>query len=562
MDLEKEIRKLETSFFDDNVYSFSPKLSYKVLVKKGINDIISRYDGLIYDLSHEYHLGLTIYFLLTDENRKKMYHHDHVRKTRWNNNYFFHLAKQIFPMRAHPKFMLVSINKEYIRIKSWVQHTHPDVRIIHLFRKVFKFLHKCQEINLPEEFYITTGFRLNEGWHKNLCITYEDIHESEQMVFKCNGPELVSHLKRLFGEYFSMHDYYNAERILNKLICHLDESEKELYRRYWTEFEEIIRKAKDNISGKEHIVLNWVDGLRYDELNNMPLLSKKAEHSIFFEKMYTSTPYTHIVARNIFTGKYLIEDKLHSMSLKDFNNGILMQELKRHGYTVVASNRYVTDTWIKDNTLSCIEMSYEGTNKVPCSVYQFHALCNMLKHNKIFSIVHNFSEIHPPRISPDYVRPGNGDIGDWEREHIDDFYAQVKTGELHVDHKMDYYGKIYEGAKYKIYMSDHGQMRFEDHFTIEGMHHVIFFIDSDEIKEDRIGKIYDLADFTEMFKCILDGDLNFLESIGKGYAIIELDDTYNKERCTSLIAKSKSGECRDILQWLQYRGIVNQAGGM
>ncbi|MCH5261193.1 MAG: hypothetical protein J1F18_15710, partial [Lachnospiraceae bacterium] len=395
-------------------------------------------------------------------------------------------------------------------------------------------------------------------WYSGLGLRYDEIYADYELYQKsCGTEEEKNSIKRLIGDYLEIKDFVNAEKWIRQLSEHYGDEDTEVqqYQGLWNEIQNCLEEIRRSINGKEHIVVNWVDALRYDELSNMEYLCRQVQSGINFERMYTPTPYTNAVMKALIAGKYIIDDKAFMMTQDDYKDGKLWKYLESHGYQFAISSPVFWKGSFYNSNCGIMQYSYEERAWVPSTVVQFDAICRLYEaKERCFYIIHNLGETHQPNsnpLTPTEKKWSGSDL----LQLIQDRMGQIIQSQKYLDGQLQYYGRFYQDIRCNIYMSDHGFFRKEEPICIEGYHHVVFSICSKGVQGRNIQTMFSLVSFTELVEKILEGDLSGLNKIhDKDYVLIERDDVYGQGLCRSL----KKDRRRVDLSFIQYRGIVTK----
>ena len=193
----------------------------------------------------------------------------------------------------------------------------------------------------------------------------------------------------------------------------------------------------------------------------------------------------------------------------------------------------------------------------------FYALNHMQSNPKSFTIIHILGETHSPYWCPGYSQKVYGDPGlhyieGKEKENVE---KQLRKAMLYADEQIKYYDSYIDESRYRIIMSDHGHIRWENKFTVEGRHHVLFSILGKNVLPKIIERVNSILSFSDIIELLMKGKvIEIAEDYGNGVALIENDDPYSKRSLEKLPISEKSGEDDVLRQWIQYRGIVTDAG--
>ena len=536
-------------YAEHGLLNYNKKTSEAYKYYKMLNSILDKYEGgYIFVPDHWIGRASVPFYLVNDKNREKLVIADKIPKMNSIMNRLFYEIKSVH-----------LIKKKKISYILNVFSKDSKLRHLNEYRKIIL---KAKLINLEDEF--RGGYAVCSNEYKDLGLTYKDVYEDSRRYDESTEKEdKIYYCKATFSDYVFIRDFVNAEKWYVKLNELIDEDkERLLYSNYWNEIINYINFLRDKVSGTDHIIVNWIDGLRYSNLCKMEFLSKKADRGISFDKMYTSTPYTSATMSTIITGKYLIDDDLYKVKVTDYgredrlNNAVLLNYLRESGYDF----RYLGADFIGDifSSDSPCEYGYKfmipgNRNLVPSTIYQFLALEELAYSNKkCLLIIHNLPEAHN-FLNPRYESKWDisthlqfFELNDNEKEKY------ILNGLEYMDEQLNYYSLLYSNIRCRIYMSDHGNFYGGDDYGIEKLCHVPFFIISKRIEADVIKSVYSLAEFPEIVKMILENKLELEKDNPDRFALIQMDDGYH---LGVEFLKNRANQFR----YLQCRGVVTRS---
>ena len=527
--------KIEKILFTYGVFVYNDKINLKNEIIKCSNDLMNSYDeNQVYIFSPVLKPSADFYYIMSKQNKQKL-------KGMWEKG-----------LSVSGTMESIFIRKHVGKVKCIIDAClNPPV---YRFAKkiILQVVNRCKVVNI-QDYLKAKGYELSAAGYRDLSLVYDDVYADYERYQRSRGTEEERvNIKRLIGDYLEIKDFVNAE----KWIAHLSElygeqdADTVKYQKLWGEMQDCLKVLAEGINGKEHIVVNWVDALRYDELSNMEYLSERVHSGIDFEKMYAPTPYTSAALKALMTGKYIIDDKAFLMTDEDYRAGKLYQYLQAHGYCFKCSSS-VFYTGIFSNEDSSILLStYMNRDMVPSTVVQFDAICNLYdSKEKCFYIIHNICETHEPCLNP--LKPTKHMKGINFATEAKAFKKQIVESQKYLDEQLRFYGQFYEDIKCNIYMSDHGKMREEEHICIEGNHHIIFSVFQKGVTGRSIQAMASQNSFPELVKKILEDKLYELEKMyDKDYVLIEMDDLYSGKHLNEI--KSTG------LLFMQYRGVITR----
>lgn len=550
MKLRDLLDNIENTIIEDEFYVYCPKKVRLKQIKNKINDIFDGIDGSIYDLYYDYYMGPAIYELLNEKNKKKFVSLKHTNKADINKNRIEFLLRGNRDRKTKIKYLLLTIDYKYRNkwLRMMFDRGDKPRRLVVL--PLFCFLNHCKIIDMYE-LLDKNGLNNLKEELRHSEIHYQDINDDYQMYIK---DDCVENIKRLIGDYFSIRDFGNVKKYLDVLNCKCNEKDRIKYNKMWIDLEEGFLKAEDDIKNGDHILINWIDALRYDELRNLPFVNGIMKKGIFFENMYGEINDTRNVALGMCTGKSFIEARHFDQNPFDYDNSDFNELVKKNGYHLDIEG-LMFKYWIENREIEGIGYLYGGSGYIPGTVWNYRSICDMQENEKSIVFVHSsISEIHYPRWSPMYSVETDDIIENDDYEQKSNLLNQIIGSEKYVDEYMQYYERFFSKVKKRIIMSDHGQLRFEKGFIVEGINHIVFSVLGDNISERVIRNTCSILDFNLILKLLIENRTEYInDEFGRGYAIIQNDDPYSK-RLFKLYARDCEGD--KLNQWLQYRGII------
>lgn len=557
--LRDTVDEIEKEYLRDNVYVFCEKLDFKYKVESAVNDIIDGLNGCIYDLYQDHFIGQRFYEMLSESNKKKYMLDNEANERAINTglSYFGQVKSYLsIEKKGRIDFLLITSPYKYrnnlLKIALSKKRRSPKRLILAPFVCMY---HHARKIDLITELK-NRGIDLTPDMLEGMSVTYKDMHDDYQKYKEAigTGEKEIECIRRLFGDFFSARDFMNARKWSDLLVEKVKSSkERKTIQKIWGKLDEAFDNARKTIKDNKHILITWVDGLRFDELEEMPYLNQKMHGGLFFESMYTEIPYTSATTKGILTGKHYIEGRHFDFSYGDFERSILIKLLNYNGYKIVSNSECLFREWIKDYDIEKVLTTKPGYRE-PMTVMQYLAVCRMEEERKTISFVHDVYGIHEPRWSPDYPKQINGlELPPKSKKLCE----QLRNTKLYIDEQLQWWDGFFDNTDYHIYMSDHGQPRWETTFTVEGMHHVVFSVLGKNIVASSINQVTTIIDFWRILSNLISDKTDSLANVGRDYVIIENDDPYGK-RVKEIIWRNNHNKPIVTDQWLQYRGVVTE----
>lgn len=302
----------------------------------------------------------------------------------------------------------------------------------------------------------------------------------------------------------------------------------------------IERKMKER--EEKDIWLFWTDAVSYHRLDYLPGIYQLSKESVFFERAYTNTPFTHATQRAIMSGILPVDDFEESQRLIKKEGSILLQYLEDKGYSFKTvgcdgeRTRGIEDKY-------AIHMRGHSS----CNMILWEALIHMLDSSEpVFYILHFLAETHPPMVSPVLEQISYEVAYDKHEMMIPN---QMKTSFQYVDSRIMFYHKLL-GGRTQIFMSDHGEhLAFPQYEWSEVKIHAYCFV-WDGVKKSREKRFLQFRNFYKVVQWILEGETYTLDRALDDYAIFQDVDIYSQSRIPIYIARGLEEYA------ISYRGAI------
>lgn len=398
------------------------------------------------------------------------------------------------------------------------------------------------------DYFSQYGIVCNAEYYKWAYVSYDDIVVDRIRYQKSKD---VNDLKRLIGDFIAIRDFKNAFCYIEELL----QNDLEEYKRY-KKFEDAVKEILNQIDCKDSIIINWIDALRYDEVDNMPFLTEIAKESVVFDNAYTQVNYTTGTMKTILNGMAYVDDKLYNRELDFLKKTKLDDYLKVHGYELKILSGHWRDNIDGYNIRVLDYYRRYGGDIIPASVLQWEAILEASNScRKKVILIHMCAETHPVYKSPLLEKM----TSIWEADTFTFFKSnkknemlkQVRFSQLYLDEQLDYYSKLYGDNASVVYMSDHGQFRDDKPICLEGWFHVLFMIKARNYCAQRIKQVFCLTEFINIIENIIMN--RSFENCISNYSILQTDDPYSETFWRTILG-SKSKDY--ILAYIQKRIII------
>lgn len=538
--MNKENISLDCYCVKNGIYSLNPKLKKIVKYTEIINRKMNGIEGGVFVPYISDSCGKLFYSLLFEENKSKVLFEGNFR----GRKYIVKLKKLLdflFIKKKNTKCILKTEKKLTMKLKLYAFISAKPILDIYEI---------IGENKTPTD----------DEWFKGIGLNYTDIFNDIEAYNNSSDAEKAEAAKKVFGDFFYIKDFIHAKEWLLRLRALLkdDRDSLEIYENLWIETERQLKEIKEALSSSDHIVVNWIDALRFDDLDKMSWLYQEKDGGISFNSMYTVTAYTSATLRTILSGKNIIDDRMFRYSYSEvYRQGCeLLTVLRKHGYDVLYSSPVFVDWESCNKEIAGKSAMYERREYMPSTLIQYEAV-RYLSNAKspCLMIIHNLSETHSPWLNPltvgtmEYKYYAGG-------EELEKVKRRIVESCSYLDEQMEFYGNLYDKVKYRIYMSDHGcSRRWLDKYFIEGLYHVVFFICGSKISAHEIDEVISLNDFSDIIQALLTGES--LEAISgkRRFAMIQFDDVYSDMRLEEI---KKGNKGADFREYIQMRGLISK----
>ncbi len=323
-----------------------------------------------------------------------------------------------------------------------------------------------------------------------------------------------------------------------------DDSDK--YQRFAEEVNTLVSEIRDELARRtqKDVAMFWLDALESGEDRTMPWLSSAAKRSLEFERAYTTTPYTHSSARALFGGKYILDDRAYNMKIDDSCQ--LISDLKKRGYRVVFY------TFLSQVSAE-LKVKRPQNQFAPLTKVCWEFLGDLIQSKEpVFAILHELKHTHWPFTSigltgTDYISPAYYQALN-AADDIEQMHIQMEESRKYTDRVLEYYSGLLNDHMFKIYMSDHGHTYF-DKF------HAVLKVVQENIKPQKIDKIFSFVHYGRLIGKLLDGDTDYQDILSE-YGIIQDTDYYYRDSIYYILNHNPKWS----RNFFGYEGVVTKDG--
>ncbi len=315
---------------------------------------------------------------------------------------------------------------------------------------------------------------------------------------------------------------------------------------------ELINLIEDKLKTRKQkdVWLFWTDAVSYHRLNYLPGIYQLSKQSVFFERAYTNTPFTHQTQRAIMSGILPIDDFEASQKIIQKENSVLLQYLEHAGYEfkMIGCDGERSRAMADEYTINMKE-------NASCNMILWTAVIHMLDSQQpVFYMLHFLTETHPPMVSP-ILEEISYDIEQMDIER------QMRASYKYIDKRIIFYHRLL-GNRTQIFMSDHGEhFQFPQHYWSEVKLHVHFFV-WDGIQNAKEKRFLQLRNFYKLVQWILEKEKYPLERALDDYAVFQDVDIYSEvlvERFISRRAPEYAVAYRGAVTY-DYKYVIDGTG--
>lgn len=413
-------------------------------------------------------------------------------------------------------------------IKNKVLNT--GVKVIDLYEILYQ-----EKINMEEDYY--TGVHYS----------YEYIIQDLFTLKKSDGKLRVILLKKLIGEYFHIRDFESAFHFI-ALLKEIPDSGYGFYQKLEQKIRVKLSLLRENVSSKQHILVNWLDAVPPGAAEQMPYIKAKMQEGIYFENAHTVVKHTKPTMKTIFTGGTYIDDRLFLSKMDDLEHSHLYKNLKKNGYRFKYFGGYMRYGMFQNSrTIPYIN----STNHflLACMPLQWAAVKEMEEcTEKSFILIHNLVEGH------EFL---NGDMDLPEEEMISDLQKRREihknTSYRYLDRQLKFYMSLYQNLEYQILMSDHGVNDGTVPDDWREFTHIILLILGEDVKAEKVESMASLVSFPDIVDCLIEKQGNKIpKACAREFAFVQTEDMYNMHAMGSVYTDLHRFED----SYMQRRGVI------
>ncbi len=372
-------------------------------------------------------------------------------------------------------------------------------------------------------------FRLEESLGRNpdgLTMTLLEYHyQKKRLEHAAEERDKKRIREKLFFLAVCMRNFVEVERLLNGM------KKADDFREFWDEVCALFQFIKEFLHTRrqEDIVVYWLDALAYKDAHKMDYLKEKADHSVFFHRAYTTTPWTVTTCMAMFCRKLDVDDLGYREKQIGPDNSALFRDIEAHGYDIHVLGGIFVEIFEPENCDNTIRY-YDV-----CAEVLWKMLAHMTRDEgrKCVYMPKVSIEIHTPAYSVRKDKFDSGNIPDPQLEEVD---AQLRF----------YDGLLGDGVK-RIYMSDHGYSWMH---TVNRPH-IVFQVYCPEWSGRETDKIFSLLDFDKILHQMMEGEEIEDSLWDREFAPLQSVDIYNKD-FLAYVFQNKSG----VEDYMAYKGMV------
>jgi len=358
--------------------------------------------------------------------------------------------------------------------------------------------------------------------------------------FNKNNTE--QNLQYVIDSVLEIRDFINAEKYIKKYI-ELGYDNSNIYQNILNDLGSLFSEIKKESQKRIHrdILMFWTDAVPYNDLEFLPWIFSHKDKSVFFEKAYCNTPFTHATMRSLLKGQLPIDDFDSTTDLIDSKSSKVVGYLTENNYNFKHIGHDGKDCIDKEYDISQFE-EIEYNSHVSSCLVMWSAVREMLLSLKpVFFIIHCLVETH----SPFLILDTEAKLNPHRKGAYDGQYR-------YIDEQIEFYEKlIHNDNNIRIFMSDHGaHINFPEYFFADNKIHPYFIVCNSDLKNIKVKKIFSYSNFYLIIKWLITKDDKYFNQALSNYSLIQDVDVYNKERVLNFIDFNAQEYA------FSYRGIV------
>lgn len=383
---------------------------------------------------------------------------------------------------------------------------------------------------IDDSYMTTMGFAKRARWMEKPQVEYYFLNKTregggnKELYMLCTE-------KMLFVALY-MKNFLLAEECVSQLV---DNENGAIISLAWREVQDLLKKMQSQLMKrtKEDIIVFWLDALEYHGYEEMEYFSSIKKESVSFTNAFTVSPHTAPTLKSIFLQKKHVSDRAYKIPKITLANSDMVCWLQKEGYGINIISGYWTEL------IEPFEVNNKPGLFYPASYIFWCVLENLLLEDKgenKFILAHALLEGHSPFLSPT-MKMTSGNLED-----------RVNEGKKELDRQLEFYNKFLNPASVRIFMSDHGQLRFKTRF------HIHMDICKEGLYPRRIESLFSIMDFFPLLKDIVQkGDFEE-KNYKRDFLSVEDLDWYSEFEIKEMFRERK---LLDIYKF-GYKGIINK----
>lgn len=396
----------------------------------------------------------------------------------------------------------------YIRREEWHWYLSRQCegnKVFDIYDYLFKNGYNC-----TAEFY-KRGFFAES--------TYAEIFYDKKKYEQMEEDDIKElYLRKLIYDSLYIRDLYYTGLYIEEYVKK-GYRESDRYISFWKEVQELLNGVKRQIAEKNgsNIIWNWIDSLRYKDVEHMEYLSSIIKDSAYFENAYTVVPWTAQTYGVLFLEKKPIDDDYSSYRNEKFGyeNSSLLKCIRDKGYTfkrygdTYCDRYFSTEVKAKPSCRDYSELNHpiKGYRTNVCTYIFWQALCQVVQNEKpCFILRHCICETHYPYISAE-LKEGYSDSPTGTEQMI----PSMK----YVDTQLKYYDQFLSGKDISVYMSDHGQL--------DDKYHTVFMIRGEGVIPKKYDGMFSYINFSKLMCRIINKNSEWDDLFGNSVEIQDVD---------------------------------------
>lgn len=332
--------------------------------------------------------------------------------------------------------------------------------------------------------------------------------------------------------------------------CGGENGEFPLLKTVWKKSERLLSRIQDKLQERKQkdIIMFWTDAIPYCMLHCLPGTMELSKQGTFFQRAYTTTPYTNSVMRAMFRNMLPIDDFPQNQEKIDSGNSSLVKFMEHEGYKV----RFVGDSKRAMGGGHLVAVKEEKS----CNIKWWEGIMDILQSPEPCFYIFHFMESHPPCYVPELEEFISLDVATRTQTE-----TQIKAAFRYLDQCVLLYHKLC-GNKIQIFFSDHGTAELTGKSWQDLPLHPYCFVVGENIPKITVKRFFSYLHFDKFIQWLTDPVRFSLDDACSDEIIFQDTDYYNRKLINKILRVNnpKLGiSYRGILNY-EYKYVINALG--